>query len=168
MTLKICGVFLIIASSIYSGVLTESKCKKRLKEIENIYNFMCKLKENILNTFDSLDESIIKTAKEFNFITKECFVSLSEDMKMSCKNMMYEKIKKIPNQPLFDSDIAILDEFVQMIDTRNIDSVIRVIDQCNEKFKNLFESEGKDALSKCRLYKNIMIWTGVLTVILLF
>lgn len=168
MTLKICGIFFIIISSMYSGFLTETKCKKRLKEIENIYNFMCKLKENILNTFDTLDEAIFNTTMDFNFITKECFISLSEDMKMCCKDKMSEKIKRIPNQPLFDSDIVILDEFVQMIDTRNIDSVIRAIDKCNEKFKSLFASEGKDALSKCKLYKNIMIWTGVLTVILLF
>ena len=167
MILKFSGGILIVVSAVYSGFSVEAKGRKRIKEIENINKFIIKLKENTLNTLDSFNESVAKISKEMDFVTIKCFVALSNNVDITKFNDFSKEINDIPNQPLLESDIQILNDFVHMIDTRNLNTVISAMDKCNDKLEHIINCESKEFLSRCRLYRNMLIWAGILMTILL-
>lgn len=169
MILKIAGASLVLASSYLAGNTLVKQIIQRKKELETIQLLFEKMKEKALNNMNDISECIIDSIGDLHFKCKNRFENLAKKL----KNNQYTDFSqawedtKCDMTPLKSDDIVILDNFFTQTDSTALGMYIGRIEETLKKIEENLNAINESLEKNKKMYYNICICTGLLTVILL-
>lgn len=169
MIVKIAGISLVLIASFLAGHSMVNQIKERKKELENIELLFEKIREKAINNMCNISECINDSIVDMDFKCKFRFENLVNNLQSNQFTELSQawKATKCDMYPLNKDDIEILDNFFAQSESEALGMYIGKLDEMIKKIKSNQDKINETFAKNKKMYYNICISTGILTVILL-
>lgn len=169
MMLKIAGAVLILISSCLASYHLTKDMKDRKIELEQLKKMFEKMRVDALNNMNDISDCMQVSISELDFKTKPRFQNLLDKLKNAQYTNLFEpwQSTKTDMSPLKPKDEEIIDSFFKDTQGFSVSTFVEKAEQTEEKIAQNLENINENYEKNKKLYYNICVCTGILTIILL-